>query len=249
MMKNHYQKQESGVSPVVGVMLMLVVTIIIAAVVSAFAGGLSTGQKDVPKASFQTTIKNGGGWGNSMFDMRVLATDKGIPTKDIKIVTSWTSKDGYSNYTVITGPSPGAPNTITTGGTKRYHSPVGHGEGVSRDTPDNPGGSSLNGTPMAGEYWVTQHFGNYSLVAGTSMHNSPAGSMTAGNPGYGQTSTTKYQYTYGATFLETDVDGMMAILGRDWNHLRGGDVVSVKLIHIPSQKVLYDENIVVEGSQ
>ena len=34
---------ESAVSPVVGVMLMLVVTIIIAAVVSAFAGVLALG--------------------------------------------------------------------------------------------------------------------------------------------------------------------------------------------------------------
>jgi FlaG/FlaF family flagellin (archaellin) len=34
-------KTEHAVSPVVGVMLMLVVTIIIAAVVSAFAGGMT----------------------------------------------------------------------------------------------------------------------------------------------------------------------------------------------------------------
>ena len=34
------QYKENAVSPVVGVMLMLVVTIIIAAVVSGFAGGL-----------------------------------------------------------------------------------------------------------------------------------------------------------------------------------------------------------------
>jgi len=42
---------ESAVSPVVGVMLMLVVTIIIAAVVSAFAGGLSSGTNKAPQLS------------------------------------------------------------------------------------------------------------------------------------------------------------------------------------------------------
>lgn len=42
---------ESAVSPVVGVMLMLVVTIIIAAVVSAFAGGLGGDQKKTPSVS------------------------------------------------------------------------------------------------------------------------------------------------------------------------------------------------------
>ena len=40
-----------AVSPVVGVMLMLVVTIIIAAVVSAFAGGLSHGTPKAPQLS------------------------------------------------------------------------------------------------------------------------------------------------------------------------------------------------------
>ena len=36
------KKKEDAVSPVIGVMLMLVVTIVIAAVVAAFAGGLAT---------------------------------------------------------------------------------------------------------------------------------------------------------------------------------------------------------------
>jgi len=40
-----------GVSPVVGVMLMLVATIILAAVVSSFAGGLATDEQKAPQAS------------------------------------------------------------------------------------------------------------------------------------------------------------------------------------------------------
>ena len=40
---------ENAVSPVVGVMLMLVVTIIIAAIVSAFAGGAVSGVSKVPQ--------------------------------------------------------------------------------------------------------------------------------------------------------------------------------------------------------
>lgn len=49
------QIKEDAVSPVVGVMLMLVVTIIIAAVVSAFAGGVATGSDKAPN----TVIKAG----------------------------------------------------------------------------------------------------------------------------------------------------------------------------------------------
>lgn len=52
---------ESGVSPVVGVMLMLVVTIILAAVVSAFAGSTISDTSKTPQATVQGTysISNG----------------------------------------------------------------------------------------------------------------------------------------------------------------------------------------------
>ncbi|WP_052418777.1 type IV pilin N-terminal domain-containing protein [Methanolacinia paynteri] len=43
---------EDAVSPVIGVMLMIVVTIIIAAVVSGFAGGMSSTESKVPNAAF-----------------------------------------------------------------------------------------------------------------------------------------------------------------------------------------------------
>ena len=52
---------EDAVSPVVGVMLMLVVTIIIAAVVSAFAGGAVSGANKVPQATItgKFSVSNG----------------------------------------------------------------------------------------------------------------------------------------------------------------------------------------------
>jgi FlaG/FlaF family flagellin (archaellin) len=48
-------KKDDAVSPVVGVMLMLVVTIIIAAVVSAFAGGITGDVQKAPQASVVPT--------------------------------------------------------------------------------------------------------------------------------------------------------------------------------------------------
>lgn len=52
---------ESAVSPVVGVMLMLVVTIIIAALVSAFAGGAFTNTPKTPQANIKGTFSVSGG--------------------------------------------------------------------------------------------------------------------------------------------------------------------------------------------
>ena len=49
------QRNDRAVSPVVGVMLMLVVTIIIAAIVSGFAGGLINSNQKAPQATIQAT--------------------------------------------------------------------------------------------------------------------------------------------------------------------------------------------------
>ncbi|GAB7016631.1 type IV pilin N-terminal domain-containing protein [Methanogenium cariaci] len=47
---------DEAVSPIVGVMLMLVVTIIIAAVVSSFAGGLATDDVKAPSVNLECTV-------------------------------------------------------------------------------------------------------------------------------------------------------------------------------------------------
>jgi archaeal type IV pilus assembly protein PilA len=52
---------ERAVSPVVGVMLMLVVVIILAAIVSGVASGMVSGQKKVPQATIQATFSQTGG--------------------------------------------------------------------------------------------------------------------------------------------------------------------------------------------
>jgi len=51
---------EDAVSPVIGILLMLVVTIIIAAVVSGFAGGLTSGTDKIPKASISGAYSQSG---------------------------------------------------------------------------------------------------------------------------------------------------------------------------------------------
>jgi archaeal type IV pilus assembly protein PilA len=55
------QRKEQAVSPVVGVMLMLVVTIIIAALVSAFAGGMAKTSDKAPQAAIQGIFSQANG--------------------------------------------------------------------------------------------------------------------------------------------------------------------------------------------
>ncbi|HTY14617.1 MAG TPA: type IV pilin N-terminal domain-containing protein [Methanoregulaceae archaeon] len=76
------QNSEHAVSPVVGVMLMLVVTIIIAAVVSGFAGGLIKGQAKAPQATIQGKFSVTSG-------LQIIhAGGDAIPTSGIEISTT-----------------------------------------------------------------------------------------------------------------------------------------------------------------
>lgn len=90
--------RESAVSPVVGVMLMVVVTIIIAAVVSGFAGGLTSGQTKPPVATLDVQLiaseNTGGypGYGTGYYVPAMIIKHMGgdvIATKNTKIVTSF----------------------------------------------------------------------------------------------------------------------------------------------------------------
>ncbi len=234
--------RDSAVSPVVGVMLMLVVTIIIAAVVSAFAGGMTKDTDKAPSASMEIRISNDGTWGGSNFHVNVLAVSDAIPTKDLKIVTSWKNSTGGRGGATVTGPNPEKPNTdYSTGSSYEYNSPLGFGP-------------SLENWKASGSYYIQQHYGNYSLIAGTVMHNSAAGYPDSSSGtvygGYGVYPNTRYQYTSGTYHLgpgEGGVDAMMAILGYDWYTLRPGDIVNVRFIHIPSGKLIYDADVTVEG--
>jgi hypothetical protein len=96
--------RECAVSPVVGVMLMLVVVVIIAAVVSAFGGTLvgSNNQK-APTLNMDVKISNTGNWRGSEVSMDVLGVSEPIPTRDLKIVTSWTTTVKTNYYYTQSG--------------------------------------------------------------------------------------------------------------------------------------------------
>lgn len=98
-MCSYEKSRDDGVSPVVGVMLMLVVTIIIAAVVSAFAGGIGGSQQKTPQASFQIktgwVVADDGTISNSNYD--IAFEHKGgdpVQTKETQLITYLTLPNG-----------------------------------------------------------------------------------------------------------------------------------------------------------
>ena len=72
--------KESAVSPVIGILLMIVVTVIIAAVVSGFAGSMVTSQQKAPQAQISGVFSIADG-----FSIKHQGGDP-LATKDIQIV-------------------------------------------------------------------------------------------------------------------------------------------------------------------
>lgn len=246
---------DHAVSPVVGVMLMLVVTIIIAAVVSGFAGGLmGEGQQKAPTLALVVKIMNTGSWTGSGFFATVNGVSEPILTKDLRIVTSWTAANGGNP---VSGGSRVMPNNGTSNidtlfdpstslaGTT-YVAPFGYGPGVNASR-----GISSGPTYLAFSE-PRQQFGNYSLVSGTTLSATPCGAQNAESVGNSSASATdgygigtRFQYSSGAT---GKTDATTAMLGPGWEHLRAGDKVNVKVIYNPVGSVIFNKDVpVAEG--
>ena len=210
------ERPEDAVSPVVGVMLLLVVTVIIAAVVATFASGLVSTQQAAPTVAADVEILSMDtyqSWGAAgKFEMKIVAVSDDVPTKDLKLVTKYVvNNKAYGNVTY--GKVNNTKYTTTTR-TYEYASPIGFGPGVQ--------GSAVT----SGQYDTNQQFGYYSLTEGTYMQNT--GLDTAGGP------------------LDTGTDALDAILGEEWTQLKPGDTVDVTLIHVPTNGVLFSKTVTVE---
>ncbi|MCZ9313068.1 MAG: type IV pilin N-terminal domain-containing protein [Methanocorpusculum sp.] len=225
------------------------ITIIIAAVVSMFAGGLIGNAEKAPTLTMDVAIKNTGYYASSVFEAKVMSVSEPIVTKDLKLVTTWTATNKTRTGGNDKFGKPIIDGNITSGGStststenvfgfwqsQNMTAPWGYGNGVQ---------GSNSGVPSS----VQQQFGNYTLVGGTVMYAYPAGQsggfITTAGSGYG--TTDQYYYDGAWTYTEgSNVDGMQAVLGKDWNFLRTGDIVNVKLIHTPSGQTIYEKNVVV----
>jgi FlaG/FlaF family flagellin (archaellin) len=239
-------------------MLMLVVVIIIAAVVSGFAGGMiGTGNQKAPTLMMDVKIVNMGSWAGSGFFASVTAVSEPIPTKDLKIVTSWTTTDKAwtTNRPIITGGNttlPGVMNIDVLGNPDPsissgfYVAPFGGGPGINGSATV---GSLDTNTQFSGRW---QQFGNYTLMPGTTLSAQPCGAASldsiggswadgkpSANYGYGVERKFIYRTASGTPYL----DPISAVLGPKWESLVMGDTVNVKVIHIPTGKVIFQQDI------
>ena len=134
------KRSDNAVSPVVGIMLMITITLILAAIIGGMTGGIAHSQKKPPQLIFEAEMVNSGiSDDTSFFDIRVLSVSEGIPTKDLKLITEWRDDEIHRNIT-----TPFAKNALN----KENTYPLGYKPGEN-----NP-----------------SDFGNYILLAGTRLN-------------------------------------------------------------------------------
>jgi FlaG/FlaF family flagellin (archaellin) len=246
------KKNEAAVSPVVGIMLMLVITIIIAAVVSGFAGGLVSGKQKSPTLFMDVQIVNSGSDLDSGFSANVLGVSQPINTGQLKIVTSWTTmmKDNTSADLAGTSMANMADGTFFTGGnTSLPNSQNVGGRWIGATVPFGVGKGIIQGT--GDWHYPDGYFGNYTLQAGVGLFAYPDYGVSHGsdlNGGYN--GAILYSYASGSDFTPgITVDPTIAVLGGGWEQLRAGDTVHVNVMYTPTGAIIFSKDVpVTEGS-
>ena len=223
------KERESAVSPVVGVMLMLVVTIIIAATVSAFAGGLVGTADKAPQAAFDTKI-TAGAYGAEM-SITHLGGDP-IDTARVKIITSWTNKTMpdvvyYRETTAL--PYSSTPSVYNTG----------TGKTVNLSLAD----ANCNYTSYGTTYkYQEPYFVIPGIMPTADDPKADGGAMWFGNFVLHTGEVMKVQTSTGSW---NDAGYKDHSVIKDALLLSGKDVVNVKFVDIPTGQIIFDKDIYV----
>lgn len=213
-------ESEAGVSPVVGVMLMLSVTVIIAAIVSAAAGGLSGTEKTAPSAILAVHFyENRSYSGSTPHNAMTIEHISGSPlqTKDLSISTYYRNKSSQ----LIKGALSGEKSIEIESG--EY---AGKYSGVLYiNDQDRFGDLPFIDSDSGYQSW----FGNASAV------------LMAGD-----ILVTPAQYL-GTDSSENRALNTILNLGDSaaFHGYKAGDIINVKIVHIPSGRMLFDKDVVV----
>jgi len=252
-------RDRKGVSPVVGVMLMLVVTIILAAVVNSFAGGLAGTQKKAPQASFAVEIRSKETTGSAPeLVIKHLGGDP-VPTKNVKLITKWYNEttgkweiaettapvfDASVSNCYIMDPDTGTCyawtnyTNLNTNYTVRYYYAAGdtwYNTTFKYNSPYlvAPGDTPADGSGKEEELW----FGNYVMQKGDVIKAQY--SLIPAN------ATIKEDYGGGSyAIIEAGPDQRPPI----WNatYLKPGDIVIVELIDLTTNNKIFSKEVVVQ---
>ena len=223
------KKSDDAISPVIGVMLMLVITVVIAAVITTFATGIVTDTEPAPTAVLDVKIKSNvqvlqdevhGGLTGPDFWITHVSGDS-IDTRDIEIRTSWT--DQYGNY---------HQSTYSAAEFKEKHTAV---KGRNQPMYAKVKGSFSN--TEYGSKSLNYYFGDAILTPGIKL-TATADYLTldANNM---RSPFMDVIFDSSGKYLDDNKLGIMKYLPK-------GTAVNVMILHVPSNKAIYDKEVTVE---
>ncbi|MDK2830428.1 type IV pilin N-terminal domain-containing protein [Methanolobus sp. WCC1] len=229
---NKFINNLSAASPVIGVMLMVVVTVILAAAVSSYSTGMLKGSEAVPSASFDVEMRVDIPYNNSA-NMSYIAiteiTGDKIPTSDLKIITINPNARGDIKTMEVL---PNSNNTFS-----------GAFSGAGTSPFWNLGNFATSGqffgefimepgmTMVADEY--SNYFSDYFWNEDDGIYDCYVGG--------------KYKTGMQAMFADwCDGDGSGS-LDISTRTIHAGDVVTIKIVHMPTNKVIFTKDVVVTG--
>ena len=211
--------KDDAVSPVIGVMLMLVVTIIIAALVSSFASGITTSQDRAPVATLDVSVSAADGPKGSTSQYVQIEHLGGETLKlgDLRIVTTYMVPEKYDDagkktthaFKVIRKTIDGS--VTTNFAAKMEGAPFIHQTHTLTNTQFKLSDRAANNR-VGSIGGVT--FANSELSAGSTL-------SILKSPFLGFDSSDKVSYGFGE-----------------------GSVVHVTISHIPSNKIIFDKDVI-----
>ena len=219
------KKSDDAVSPVIGVMLMLVVTIVIAGVIAAFGTGMTTDMEPAPNVVLDVEIINydmmldGGAYGTlSGPDFRIThVSGDTLDTGDIELRFSWTNRTGTKFHSTYSTDTHTDIYTLYVEVTSAY----------------------LNG--KNGDMGIT--FGEAELEPGFTLKTGVKflGDITADTGEH-----------IGSPYMDRIFNNNEVITKNTFNdkgimeHLEKGTKVDVTILHIPSNSIIYDKAVYVK---
>jgi FlaG/FlaF family flagellin (archaellin) len=207
-----------GVSPVVGVMLMLAVTVIIAAIVSAAAGGLSSTERKAPSAILEVHFYENRTYGDFSANAMTIEHISGntLQTKDLSITTYFRNETGH----VIKG----------------Y---LAEEESVKVDSGKYSGVLFINDQNRFDPITLQDSDSGYKRWFGNASAVLMAGDVLITPAQYYGTSHKNLALDTILNFQTIDPAGQMN------NGYRAGAVITVKIVHLPSGQIIFDKDVVV----
>lgn len=239
------KKSDDAVSPVIGVMLMIVITVVVAGVVGAFGTGMVGDTESAPNVVLDVKImqnfaalpdKVHGDLTGPDFQIRHVSGDP-LDTGDIEIQIAWTDKDGGyhdSTYSAAeykkNNPSGQGTAAGTTGSIRMQPMYMKVEDGAIGNNPNDYTYGSSGSDYYFGDVVLTPGFrvtASTDMLKGTTQCIGSIFMDIIFNDG---------------VIMTTDVESDPGIM----KFLPAGTPVEITILHIPSNTIIYEKEVIVQ---